>query len=313
MPHETTTRIGVFCALVLCGGGAPVWADAQQTARCAGRVSIAITGKSPDATLMAATNPQASVDTLLAGADFIDRFSRFINAQFNDDPAQMPSQDSAYFLAKQILMTNAPWKNMFVGQFNVDVAAGQPAGSNNVVVTADPNGLGYFRSLPWLHRYEGNEPAGIKIVTAYRIMNNIIGLKLMAVTNAPGTDISATGRMAMPCAQCHYQGPFALDVVARALTKRVGNGNNATFQAQNLGPQAVLNTMVADDAGLVNTLVSSDSFKFRACRLAFLYLYGRAENQCEAPVFDQCVQAFTQAGTIQSALATVAKDPSFCQ
>jgi hypothetical protein len=45
-------------------------------------------------------------------------------------------------------------------------------------------------SKPWLLRYAGNELAGIKISTGYRIMNNTIGLKLVASTNAPGADIS---------------------------------------------------------------------------------------------------------------------------
>jgi hypothetical protein len=30
-------------------------------------------------------------------------------------------------------------------------------------------------------------------------------------------------------------------------------------------------------------------------------------------VFDKCMNAFATAGTMQSALSTVAKDPSYCQ
>jgi hypothetical protein len=145
-------------------------------------------------------------------------------------------------------------------------------------------------------------------------MNNVIGLKLTAVTNAVGVDISATGRQAAACAGCHYQGPFALDLTARILTKRVGTGATATFVAQNYGPQTLLGGQsIADDAALVAALVNSDSFRFRTCRLAFQYLYGRAESQCEAPLFEQCVQAFNKTGTIQAGLAAIAKDKDFCQ
>jgi hypothetical protein len=45
----------------------------------------------------------------------------------------------------------------------------------------------------------------------------------------------------------------------------------------------------------------------------FCYLYDRDENQCEGVVFDKCVDALAADGTMQSAVAAVVKDPSFCQ
>jgi hypothetical protein len=45
----------------------------------------------------------------------------------------------------------------------------------------------------------------------------------------------------------------------------------------------------------------------------FSFLYGRNENACEAAVFDRCVESLKSSGLIQSALSTVAKDPSYCQ
>jgi hypothetical protein len=63
----------------------------------------------------------------------------------------------------------------------------------------------------------------------------------------------------------------------------------------------------------VTALVESTNFKVNACRLAFKYLYGRPENTCEAQVFEKCVDSFTKDQTMQSAIAAVAKDPSFCQ
>ena len=71
--------------------------------------------------------------------------------------------------------------------------------------------------------------------------------------------------------------------------------------------------IVGNDKELVTALVKSEAFEFRACRLAFEYLYGRAEMTCEGPVFDRCMTAYKATGTIQAALASVAKDATFCQ
>jgi hypothetical protein len=120
--------------------------------------------------------------------------------------------------------------------------------------------------------------------------------------------------MAQPCAGCHFDGPFALDKIARILTRRQGTGSQMTFAPPTDGPQPLLDgRTISNDQELVSALVDSDAFRFHACRLSFQYLYGRAEYTCEGPIFDLCMQAFAQAGTIQSALAAVAKDASFCQ
>ena len=148
--------------------------------RCATRVSIAFTGKEASAAVLA--NPQGSIDTLLADPAFIERFSRFINGDFNETPGATSAEDSSYHMMKYVLEQKLPYKDMFLGQFRV---AGDNQG-NNVTVTADPNGLGYFRSQPWQLRYAGNELEGYKLVTAYRIMWNTVGLNLVASTNVPG-------------------------------------------------------------------------------------------------------------------------------
>ena len=67
------------------------------------------------------------------------------------------------------------------------------------------------------------------------------------------------------------------------------------------------------DVALVNAIVDSDQFNVNACRLAWEYLLGRTEAQCEGPIFDACVDTFKKSGMIQDAVTTVAKDPSFCQ
>lgn len=276
--------------------------------RCATRLSIALLGKSPAQTLIAAPDPQAQVETMLQSTDFVERFARFTNANFNQAPGMTSEQDSAYHLSKKIITEAKPWSDMFVGQYSVVTQ------DNAVVVIADPNGLGYFRSPAWLKRYAGNELQGVKITTAYRIMQNVLGLKLQATTNAPTVDTTATGRQAAECSGCHYDNWYALDKVASVLTRRKGDGDDMTFTPPVAGAQPLLGGLtIADDKQLVQALVNSDAYRFNACRLAFKFLYGRPENKCEAPAFDKCVAEFSAKTTIQSAIAAVAKDVSFCQ
>lgn len=304
---------------VMAGSGKKASAeDTDPTAkkeRCATRVAIAFTGKETTAAISA--DPQGSVDTLLTDAAFVERFSRFINHEFNENPGAMEKEDASYFMMKYVLENKLPYKDMFLGQYKVD---GNAQG-NQTTVTADPNGLGYFRSQPWLLRYAGNELEGFKLVTAYRLMQNTVGLTLVASTNAPGAAIDTAARTSNPgCVGCH--GPadksaaapwFALDRAARVLTKVQRNGQNVTFVPPTDVPQMVADKQVNNDKELVQALVDSPNFSFNVCRLTFKFLYGRAENVCESKVFDACVNEFKSKGTIQSALASVAKDPGFCQ
>ncbi|MFT3840467.1 MAG: hypothetical protein QM723_25990 [Myxococcaceae bacterium] len=277
--------------------------------RCAVRLSVAITGKSPTYDLMNSPDPQAQADALLSTVDFTERFSRFINTQFNRTPGATDEQDSAYYLAYKILNEGRQWRDLFVGPYTV-----QTNGAGVVTVIDDPNGLGYFRSPAWMKRYAGNEMAGIKLSTAYRIYNNTIGLHLVPSTNAAGADISASGRHSSGCSGCHYDSMYGLDTTASILSKRNGTGDTMTFDPPAASEATILGGItVHDDKELVTALVNSESFNFRTCRLAFQFLYGRTENRCEGPVFDACMKEFRSQGTVQAALAAVVKDPTFCQ
>jgi hypothetical protein len=120
--------------------------------------------------------------------------------------------------------------------------------------------------------------------------------------------------MSAACAGCHYQGPFALDLIAKILTRRQGTGDTMTFLPPSEGPQTLLDGQtISDDKSFVTAMVNSTQFSFNACRLAFQFLYGRPEQSCEGPIFDQCMKAFAADGMIQSALSAVANDTSFCQ
>jgi hypothetical protein len=281
--------------------GAPEAVAAHE--RCATRLSVAMLGKSATPALLGSADPQSAVDAMIADPAFIERFASFTNSQFNPEPGETALTDSAYTLAKFVLSNGKPWKEMFVGAYAV-----------TDTVAPDPNGLGYFTSRNWMMRYAGNENEGYRISSAYRILQNTTGLQLTATTSVDGVDRSATGRQAAACSGCHYQGWFALDKVAKILTRRQGEGATMKFVAPSEGPQQLLDgATIANERELVTALVGSENFRFNACRLAFKFLYGREETTCEAPIFDECVDAFKAAGTMQAAVSAVAKDPTYCQ
>lgn len=302
--------IALIAGLTTLVASAQTAEELDKRERCAVRLSIALTGKAPALDLLQSVDPQAQADAMLDTTDFIERFSRFTNTAFNRTPGATSEEDGAYYVAWEVLSKRKPWRDLFVGQYRV-----QKNAADAVVVVNDPNGLGYMRSPAWLKRYAGNEPDGVKLTTAYRIFNNVIGLKLTPSTNSPDSDITATGRQAAGCRACHYDGMFALDTASSVLTTRVGNGATMTFKAPTItGPVTMLGGIqVRDDKELVTALVNSESFNFRTCRMAFEFLYGRRENRCEGPVFDRCMKEFRTQGTLQAAVATVVKDPSFCQ
>lgn len=276
---------------------------AEKRERCATRLSVAFLGTGASSELAAAVNPQDSVDALLANPAFIERFARYVNSQFNPEPGETLAEDASYTLAKHVISNRLPWKDMFVGAFDV-----------TDTVTPDASGLGYFRSQAWMRRYAGNEEDGYRIVGAYRILQNTTGLELTATTNVAGVDVTATGRKAAACAGCHYSGWYALDNVAKILSRRQGTGAGMTFLPPSEGPQTILGgKAIANDKELISSLVTSENYRFNACRIAFRFLYGRAESTCEGPVFDKCIDAFGAQQTMQSALGAIAKDPTFCQ
>jgi len=279
--------------------------------RCATRLAIAITGEAPKGDLLTHDDPQSEAVALMSTPAFRQRFARFVNATYNREPGDFAAQDAAYWLTLHVLERALPWKELFTGKFNVDA---EDEAGEQVRVTADPNGLGYFRSYSWMERYAGNEKEGLKITTAYRIAHNMIGLKLTAVTNAPNVDTSAAGRTKQPCASCHQEGFYPLDKVAAVLTRRNDTQDDTTFDPPKGGPQTILGGVtVANDADVVNALADSEAYRFRQCRLAFNYLYGRDENLCEGPVFDACMAQFNETGRIESAIAAIATHATFCQ
>jgi hypothetical protein len=278
------------------------------TPRCATRLSIALTGKSPSAAMLASTDLGGAIDTLVASPDFAERYARFANAEFNDGPATSGAADPIYYLAKHVISNDKPWSDLFVGGFQV-----KPSGTDAMAVTTDPTGLGYFRTDAWRKRYAGNESAGLMLVGAFRIFANTTGLQLVASVGAPDDDRTVTGRMGSPCRGCHFDSWFALDKAARLLPRKKGQDDAVTFTPTADGPQQLMGKTLADDKALVTALVGSDGWRFQQCREVFKFLYGRPENKCEAQTFDRCVDALTQKQTIRAAVIATAKDPAVCR
>jgi hypothetical protein len=278
--------------------------------RCATRLSITLLGKSADAALLAAAKPEDSIDSMLTSPAFYDRLASFVNAQSNGAPAASPLQDPVYFLARHMIEQRKPWRDLYIGAYNVRAAAD----GKSLEVVEDANGLGYFRTAPWMVRYAGNESEGVRISAAYHMIHDTTGFQVPASVAKPGEDRTATGRKADACKNCHFDSWFALDKAAAVLSrKKVAADGTVTFDPTTITATTLLNKNLASDKDLVATLVSSDAWKFTQCRMVFNFLYGRPENQCEAPLFDKCVDALEKDGTINAALAVVVKDASFCQ
>lgn len=287
--------------------------DARSRAeRCATRLSGAILGQSPARELIASDDPAASVDAMLGKPEFHERFARWFNASSNRQRGsdETPGEDAAYFLAKYVLENDKPWSDLFIGPYMV---------GDDGAVRTDSAGLGYFRSPAWMRAHAGNDPSGLRLSSAYRILQNTVGLKLAASTNSPNATVeerSAQGRKRAECATCHYDAWYALDKVAAVLSRRKGGGNQpVTFfdPPEGYEPQSVVDATVSNDKELLDKLVASENFSFNACRVAFEFLNGREENTCEGQLLDRCVDVFKAEKTMSSAIAFIAKDPGYCQ
>jgi hypothetical protein len=297
-----TSRRLTLLATVFITGSALAQSTPEYRERCATRLAVNLTGHGPSAALLTSTNPQSQVDALLDSPEFVERFARFINARFNPSKADFKAQEPTYYLTKYIIESDLPWSDMFVGPVSTMRDGGAGVDPNLYVADA---GMGYFTSVDWRNRYAGNEIAGYRIVTAYMLINNVLGVKMQAAVNTDG--ITAEGRKAAPCSGCHYDEVFGLDKIARLLTLKNGTRPDKTPQTL-LGGQSISSQKM-----LLDTMVASPEFRFNACRLAVEFAYGRSEYKCEGPLFDQCVAAFTATGKMKSAIGTFLKDPSYCQ
>ncbi len=238
---------------------------------------------------------------------FSNRFAGFVSSKWQREQSTEKAQNVPFLIVQYVVGRGLPWKKVFLGGYDVDFT------ENRGTVFESPTGLGYFRVLEWRRQYAGNEVAGYKLSTAYRMLNNTLGIRLTAAANNTLGDASAVGRAAAGCTGCHFNGSYPLDLIARVLERRQGFGDKMTFVPATDGPQMLWGQQVASDEELLKLLVGSEAFTFNSCRLAFEFLYGRPESACEAPVFDACVAALERDGTIQAALMGMIQHPDYCQ
>jgi len=279
--------------------------------RCANRLSLTLVGELPDAELSGATNPLDQVDRLLQTPKFSNRFASYLNSEFNSGPSESVLEDTVYFLSKYVLENDKPWKELFVGHYDMFLSADK----QGLDVRPTDTGLGYFRTQSWMRRYAGNEEQGVRISSAFRMIQNTTGTQVTPSVGKPGEDRSVNARQNAPCNGCHFNQWFALDKAAAVLSlKKVAADGTISFVPNPAtAPQQLFGKTIKDDREMVEALVDSESWKFGQCRYVFRYLFGRPESTCEATLFDKCVDALESKGTIKAAVAAIAKDERFCQ
>jgi hypothetical protein len=306
--HMTRTLFAVTLLLTTAAFGQT---DPQQRLRCAARLAANVLGTAPTSALLTATNPQDQVPALLQDPLFIDRFAGFIQSRFAPEPTPFKVEDAPFYLTRKILSEGYKWRDLYVGPFTFARQAGDTNGVYDPIIAVDAvnGGYGFFQSTDWRTRFRGNELEGYRIVHAYRILNNVLGIELKAALNTTG--VGSDGRKSAQCAGCHYHPVFGLDLIARVLPKRT---QYTTSSPPYDAPQVLVGGQtINNEKELLQALVASPDFQFNACRLAMRYAYGRPEYQCEGPTFDACMSAFASQETMQSALAAILRHPTYCQ
>ncbi len=282
--------------------------------RCSIRVYTALTNQIPTLAING-SDAREKLEDIFRSETFKEHFATFLNSKFNDEPGEYPGQEAPYFLAKHVLDNQLPFKDIFVGRYQVEPDPDRPR-TTVPTVRIDENGLGYFSSREWMFRYAGNEEEGKRLVAAYRILNNTVGLKLSVVSSQPLSGPPAKDRSDPRCAACHYNSWYALDDVADILgTVKVGaNTQQTRFTPYNKGPVDRLGGIkIANPRQLVEALVESENFNVHACSLAFQFVSGREVNSCETNSFDACMRAFKKTGKIQDAISSFIKQANYCQ
>ena len=288
-------------------------APALNDAQCVNRISYAITGAPASLDLLETAEPhdELEIDRMIATDAFKERFARFVNSEMNDEPGQSSAEDATYHMALYALNNNLKWSEVFVGKYNV------VENNNRVRVVADNSGIGYIKSQAWMERYAGNEGNGVRINTAYRVMQNTFGLELVAADLPADADTTIAGRnTTQPCKSCHFDQVTALDPVANAFPN-VLRDNNLGFEGfapvSNEPVEVLGRNVVTGELGLMNLLVESLDHKYFVCETAYKFLTGREENTCNKAVMDKCLASFEASGLLQDAIKSIASDKTFCQ
>lgn len=298
---------------------------AETAMQCSQKLHSTLYGRSATATELQMSNPLANVDAMILEEEFQENFAEFVNAHMNWLPAEGRNNNPVYMGVTRYLFTprqnsghatEYPWKNLFTegyrpydGGFNPqdmeEGAGGQRAS-------------GYFSDKGWKKTYKGNEEEGIKLRTAYLILNNQIGLNLEALTvsNSGGSGKSDRTDPNAVCYGCHVASDYGLDNIASILPRV----NRETSDAQNFNEkpaesnsQVVYGQTVTDLKSLTAVLAERPEFFTNACAIAFEFSFGRERRGPDREVFDGCVEAFTESGYITTAVKYFVESDYFCK
>lgn len=283
--------------------------NAENVQQCNQKLYNTLYDRAPTQIELEAANPLTRVDAMLANDAFQDFFARYINAKLNTGPADKPEDEVVFNMVKSyILKRDKDWAELFTAKVDI-------VGQN---INPKPDAVGYFESRSWKKRYAGNEEEGLKLRTAYMVTNNIIGLKLDALTVTSSGDSSKKGRAdpSNVCISCHFNLPFALDKVALILDRvdrKASDAQNTLFLPP-IGPaQVIYGESVANLTELANMLVKRSEFNSNACHMAFTFVFGRDESAHEKQLFSQCMEKFTASKKITTAVKHFVESDIFCQ
>lgn len=295
--------------LVFLGAALSASVSALNEKQCNQRLYNTLYGRPANESEINKADPISAVDSMLTNDAFYENFSRFANAHMNLVPESNRDANPVYNMIKNYIFNrDKQWYELFTAQVDV-------VGQN---VNPKTDAVGYFENRHWKKANAGNEEDGFKLRTAYRILNNAIGLNLEAltVTSDGGSGQNDRKNPDSVCVSCHFNLPFALDKVALILDRvdrRASDAQNTIFAAP-LGPfpQTVYGQPISNLKELADMLVEREEFYTNACHVGFKFVFARQETSYESEVFSACIDKFKSTGKIQDTVRHFVKSELFC-
>lgn len=308
--------ISLLCA-------APSFADTSM--QCSQKLHSTLYGRSATAAELNISEPLNQLDSMILEEEFTENFGNFVNAHMNWLPAEGRNNNPVYMGVTRYLFmprqnsghaTEYPWKNLFTegyrpydGGFNpqdIEEGAGGQRAS------------GYFSDKNWKKTYKGNEEGGIKIRTAYLILNNQIGLNLEALTvNASGgSGLSARQNPESVCYSCHFRTEYGLDKIASILplvNRETSDAQNFNEKPASSNSQEIYGQTVTELKDLTALLAERPEFFTNACSIAFEFVFGREHRGADREIFEACVPIFQESGYITTAVKYFVESDYFCR
>lgn len=315
---------------------APAMGAAQNSMQCSQKLYSTLFGRAATATELELANPLSNVDSMLQDEEFHNKFGEFVNAHMNWIPAEGSRNNPVYmgitkYLFKpgpnewifdengnrtdQKYTQELPWAYLFTKGYETYDNGYNPKTQDRCMNAAS----GYFSTDYWQKTYKGNEEGGIKIRTAYMIMNNQIGLDLEALTvnSSGGSGLEARSDPSTVCYACHFATDFALDKVASILpkvdrTKAPDEQGCTDLPFAGNTQTTVYGQTISNLPELTELLAELPQFDENACSIAFEFVFGREERGADREIFEPCIAEFEKSGFITTAVKYFIESEYFC-